>query len=705
VLVSYFLVDRLPEALIEAPGPDHVAIQPITIERDTRSCIFQHPVSRVSFSEIRLGKHSSFKYSLGIKEGVWEKLRAPIIFRVCLIDKKGRLHKLNETSLDVAQTAERGWRECELNLKQFDGQTVTLVLETAAGGNGDCSWAWAGWGNPCVTTEEKKTAPLVVKNSRPNVLLVVADALRADHLACYGHPQVQTPNLDALAADGALFTCARTASATTLGSLNSLLTGLSPLKHGVNGEWGEAPHGLNNLPGFLAGQGFETVAVVSEREYGEGAGGLMNWFEHQVPCLGMPMQAGDITTRRFIQWLDRRSASSDKGFFAWLHYFDTHPPAIAPEPFKSMYYRGNPSDPLRAYDSRGLKLIYGIESILELEAAMSLLEANIWPVNILLRLEDTCKALLGEIPHGPDLAEHLHALEANYRFGLEPEAFAQWLLSRLALLGAVPAKKINKSIELGPENLVALEAGRELLVWIKLLLPRLKVIEEDITGWLKGVVDLRYAQAQYMSEVSYLDSHIGMLVQSLKERGLYDSTNIVFLAPHGEVLGEHGLYFHHLCLTEEVLRVPVIIKAAQSLQQKKGCRVAGVFDLVDLFPTLCELLGERSPANIDGKSRFKEMLAGTDIAEHDSISVDYNHDLVSLTSGRYVFIKALSDVVRGSQWTWQAGDKALYELRTPMSYQRNLLLEMPDVALTLERRLDKFLENTLVPEQKLVVAR
>ena len=69
--------------------------------------------------------------------------------------------------------------------------------------------------------------------SEVDVFLVTIDTLRADHVACYGYKDVETPTLDSLAADGVRFSHAYTPSPITNTSHASILTGLLPSVHGV----------------------------------------------------------------------------------------------------------------------------------------------------------------------------------------------------------------------------------------------------------------------------------------------------------------------------------------------------------------------------------------------------------------------------------------------------------------------------------------
>ena len=69
--------------------------------------------------------------------------------------------------------------------------------------------------------------------TRPNVLLLMVDALRADRLHCYGNPWQTSPAIDRLAADGVLFEQLIAHSSHTLPGVGSILTGLDPLRHGL----------------------------------------------------------------------------------------------------------------------------------------------------------------------------------------------------------------------------------------------------------------------------------------------------------------------------------------------------------------------------------------------------------------------------------------------------------------------------------------
>ncbi|MFT5683782.1 MAG: arylsulfatase A-like enzyme [Myxococcota bacterium] len=105
----------------------------------------------------------------------------------------------------------------------------------------------------------------------------------------------------------------------------------------------------------------------------------------------------------------------------------------------------------------------------------------------------------------------------------------------------------------------------------------------------------------YAGAVSYTDSAIGALITDLKSRGLYDSSLIILTSDHGESTDEHWDYWTHGKSTYEVaVHVPLMIKLPG--QTSAGTVVEMPVSLVDLYPTLLELLGLPASDAVDGVS-------------------------------------------------------------------------------------------------------
>lgn len=95
--------------------------------------------------------------------------------------------------------------------------------------------------------------------------------------------------------------------------------------------------------------------------------------------------------------------------------------------------------------------------------------------------------------------------------------------------------------------------------------------------------------ADYDEEILALDAELGRYFDSLKARGLYDPALIVLTADHGETTVDHDFYFGHGVVWEDVARVPLMVKLPGN--ERGGTRIAGSVQLVDLMPTLMDLVG------------------------------------------------------------------------------------------------------------------
>jgi arylsulfatase A-like enzyme len=160
-------------------------------------------------------------------------------------------------------------------------------------------------------------------------------------LGCYGYADAETPTLDALAARGILFDDAVTSVPLTLPSHATILTGLTPLDHGVhdNGRYRLADEHLT-LAEALSQHGYDTAAFVScfvlDARFGLDQG--FDVYDFEVSEQGYKPQMPDYNERSAMEvtdsvigWLDERTQSElDAPFFMWVHYFDPHMPYRSP---------------------------------------------------------------------------------------------------------------------------------------------------------------------------------------------------------------------------------------------------------------------------------------------------------------------------------------------------------------------------------------
>lgn len=102
----------------------------------------------------------------------------------------------------------------------------------------------------------------------------------------------------------------------------------------------------------------------------------------------------------------------------------------------------------------------------------------------------------------------------------------------------------------------------------------------------------------YYASVSYVDAQIGKVINAIDNLGLRDNTVIVLVGDHGWSLMEHGLWVKHSNF-EVALQVPLIVSATNISKNKKTNSIA---ELVDLYPSICELANISQPTHLEGES-------------------------------------------------------------------------------------------------------
>lgn len=120
--------------------------------------------------------------------------------------------------------------------------------------------------------------------------------------------------------------------------------------------------------------------------------------------------------------------------------------------------------------------------------------------------------------------------------------------------------------------------------------------------------DLHHIEALYDGEILYTDRQLERLFQEMKRLGVYDDSLVVVTSDHGEEFLDHGMWEHQKTLYEEQLRIPLIMKLPGGAKGPR--RVQGQVSLIDVAPTILDLLGIASPATYQGQSLLSSMDRG-----------------------------------------------------------------------------------------------
>jgi arylsulfatase A-like enzyme len=385
-----------------------------------------------------------------------------------------------------------------------------------------------------------------------NVLFIVVDQWRGDTMAVLGHPCLNTPNLDALCADGVTFRNHFTQAAPCGPGRASLLTGLYMMNHRVVQNAVPLDRRHTNLALEVRKGGYDpalvgyTTTTPDPRVTPPGdprfriLGGLMhgwhpvgslvparapyyNWLRaqgfsvpHAPEDIWLPIDGpGKGATRsasRVPKELSDTTWATECGltylrgmvgtpWFLHLGYYRPHPPFIAPAPYNTMYDPADVPAPARAVS--------------------------------------------------PEAEGEQHALLAHYMTSVKQDKFFR------------DGQGVSSAMS-----------------------------EEEV----------RMMRAAYYGLLSEIDDHVGRVIRFLKQTDQYDNTLIVFTCDHGEQLGDHHL-LGKLGYFDESFRIPLVIfDPSPEANSRRGTIVEQFTETIDVMPTILAWLGIEGSRPCDGVS-------------------------------------------------------------------------------------------------------
>ncbi|MBU0493875.1 MAG: sulfatase-like hydrolase/transferase [Chloroflexi bacterium] len=186
---------------------------------------------------------------------------------------------------------------------------------------------------------------------RPNVVLLVLDAVRADHLSCYQYERPTTPHIDALAQEGVLLIECTAPAPWTVPSHGSLFTGMYPTSHGAHAEH-LALSPLNiTLAEVLRDVGYETGGFSANIYLSPTLGFDQGFTTYDVRLMDdvrpKPVRDAGEMNALVLPWLEAR-ARDGRPFFLFVNYMDAHAPYLPPPPYDTRY--DGPDDLVSRYD-------------------------------------------------------------------------------------------------------------------------------------------------------------------------------------------------------------------------------------------------------------------------------------------------------------------------------------------------------------------
>jgi arylsulfatase A-like enzyme len=419
--------------------------------------------------------------------------------------------------------------------------------------------------------------------SRPNIVLIVVDTLRADHLESYGHHRPTSPSIDAFAGSAIRFERAYSSAPWTKPAVASMFTGLHPSSHAVLGLERSLPQSATTLAERLRDAGYATGAVISHHLIGSEFGfdqGFSHFLEDQARG-HRHLSTGPVT--RQAEDLVDSLRSEGQPFFLFVHYFDPH-----------FAYLRHP----------------------------------------------------------------------EYGFSSERPARIHW------------------------------ERG----------IAKLRVLDPP-----PDAEEIAYLESAYDEEVRYTDAGIGRLLDSLRARDLFDDALIVITSDHGEEFYEHGWLGHTIGVTEELVRVPLIIRLPGGLH--RGKVIEEPVSLVSLGSTVLDIAGIAEQSESFPGGSLTHHWIGSETQENPPVFVEVDFEgrfKSALLTDRFGPNHQLA-VVRGRHklvMNKRTGDAVLFDVLRDPTEDHDIAAREPTVVAellaTAKRQLAEVATTTLpVDEQGL----
>lgn len=286
-----------------------------------------------------------------------------------------------------------------------------------------------------------------LSTEQPNLVLVVIDTLRRDHVGSYGYSKPTTPFMDGLAIDGVVFERAFSQASQTFASTSSLFTSRHfPITGGRRGDGDHKLHSVADvnltLAEVLNQDGYDTLALFTNPHHYPASGFWQGFDEAEFTTAKealrdspLPYRTAPDVVDGFRSWLAERGRGTGNPFFAYLHFMDVHNPYRAPKDLattfearggrRGLYMNGKPTGdevPTQT-DLRGMQGRYDAEIRLvdrELERMVEELVARgLWENTVLVVTSDHGDEFMehGGLGHGRTLEKEMIAIPLLVHFG------------------------------------------------------------------------------------------------------------------------------------------------------------------------------------------------------------------------------------------------------------------------------------------------
>lgn len=435
---------------------------------------------------------------------------------------------------------------------------------------------------------------------KPNILLITSDQQHWDTIGAFNE-EISTPNIDRLAKEGTTFKRAYCPNPTCTPTRASIITGMYPSQHGAWTLGTKLSEDLRTMGDEMQEAGYRTALVgkahfqptastdeyesiesmplLQDQEYWEMFTGPYYGFE-RVEILRNHAHE-HLVGQHYVNWLEK------KGYKNWRNYFAAPTGKLT---YEDKYKWKLPE-----------KYHYNTWIAERTNSLMEVYQQKEEPFFLWTSFPD---------PHPPYLVPEpwdtmYEPKDLKYPEGTDGEHQRNPEHFQLTQEDKPDFSKYNET-GYAVHGLHSHKLGEEVV---------------------------RKNKAVYYGMISFMDKYIGEILDKLENTGISKNTIVIFTSDHGHLFGQHNLHYKGPFHYEDLLRVPFIVRYPKKVPA--GSSSDAMQSLVDIAPTLLELIGEAIPGRMTGADQSKVWLNQAEGAR-DHVICENHHEPSSVHLKTYV---------------------------------------------------------------------
>lgn len=471
---------------------------------------------------------------------------------------------------------------------------------------------------------------------RPNILWIIADQLRADHLGFGGNPIVRTPHLDRLAARGTVFDNAWVANPICMPNRCSMLTGRMPSAHGVIFNDRSLAPGSNTVARVLDEAGYRT-ALIGKSHLQHGLSRNVVRDQQAAPTQTTPWPAGWDTLEDPERYLNGVPEIDDFYGFRHVSFAIGHGDAVAGHHYAWAVARGADPAQLRREWGPGADALARYAGWWQVYQP-TLPEAFHSTTFVTEQSIDWLGAIANSRRGGDDAPFFLQCSFPDPHHPFTPPG-RWWHAYRPADM-PVPST-FDDPLTHAPAHVRRIRA----------IAPSRNPVQ--MFGATRELV--QHAMAAEFGLIEMMDAGIGRVLTALRQLGLEEDTIVVFTSDHGDMFGDHGLMLKATLHYQGCLRVPLVFARPGG----PPARTNALASSLDLAQTFIELAGAQPFADMQGVS-LAPVLADPAARVRDHVYVE--EDMPLALHGSFLPLRSrtlMTERYRLSRYA--TGDVELYD--------------------------------------------